>query len=179
MASEARLADADAGGLIERCEITDLFASVDEIESLSQSIQPSFSKSDLKLRNIVITGPITAEAYDWAKESMAVSVGTLFCNALFGSAAVSCNSWFETPRGSLGRAAPGYEIEIVDQSGKKLPPRSEGRFAIRRDGRSSAVEPAVSQAMAAPDPGDDWVVSGDIGFKDEDGNLWPSESGAG
>jgi acetyl-CoA synthetase len=165
-------------GLIERCEITDLFASVGEIEGLRQSRRPSFSKSDFKLRNIVITGPVSAEAYDWANESMGVSFNTVFCNALFGSAAASCNSWHDTPRGSLGRAAPGYEIEIVDASGKKLPPRSEGRFAIRRDERRSAVEPAVSQAIASSDSDDDWVVSGDIGFKDEEGNLWLSELSA-
>jgi acetyl-CoA synthetase len=179
VACEARVTNSDSWSLIERCEITDLFANAGEIEGLRQSSPPSFSKSDFKLRNIVVTEPVPTEAYDWATDELGASVNTLFCNSLFGSAAASCNSWYETPRGSVGRAAPGYRIEIVDEHGKMLPPNSEGRVATRRDEQRSSVEPPVSQAIDASDPAADWVVSGTVGFKDEEGNLWPSESGAG
>jgi len=179
LACEARVTGAEAWSLIEQCGITNLSANVREIEGLRESSQPAFSKGDFKLRNITVTEPVPAETYDWAKNTLGASVSTLFCDPLFGSAAASCNRWYETPRGSIGRAAPGYEIEIVDESGRKLPPRTEGRFAIRRDEQRSSVEPAVDQAIDASGPAHEWVVSGNVGFKDGEGNLWLSESSAG
>ncbi|MEK6300981.1 MAG: AMP-binding protein [Acidobacteriota bacterium] len=175
-ACEARPAIAGASSLIDRCEITDLFATVVEVEALRESNQRSIPESGFKLRNIVCASPVPADLHDWASQSFGASINAVYTNTLLGSVAASCKRWYETPRGSLGRAVPGYSIETVDQRGGFLPARSEGRLAIRREELGASVEQARSQPSSATNPSEGWVVTDDVGFKDEDGNFWPSRS---
>jgi acetyl-CoA synthetase len=168
------VAGVDAWSLIDRCEITNLFANPAQIDVLRQSSQPLLSRDALKVRNIVLGEAVPTELFDCAKESLGASVNTRLSNALFGSFAGSCDRWYETPRGSAGRAAPGYLVEIVDAKGEMLSPGSEGRLAIRRDEPPTLVEAAITQSS----PAEGWVVGGDVGLKDEDGNIWLSGSNA-
>ena len=168
VACEALLSDADVWALIERCEVSHLIASDREIEALRQAAS-AFTQGALKLRNIIVTDPLPAEACEWAT-SAGASVNTLFCDKRFGAVAATCKRWYETPQGSPGRAAPGNEIEIVDERGGLLPSNTGGRFAIRRDERS-ANEVACYEAIQVSQLSTDRFVSETVGFKDEEGNL--------
>jgi acetyl-CoA synthetase len=77
--------------------------------------------------------------------------------------------------GSMGRPAPGFVVEIVDDQGHVLPSGQEGHIAIR-------VKPAPPvglftgywrnpEATAESFQGD-WYYTGDKGYKDEDGYFW-------
>jgi long-chain acyl-CoA synthetase len=72
--------------------------------------------------------------------------------------------------GSIGLPTPGVEIRIVDESGRELGPGERGRLVVRA---------ATCMTEYWQDPGttaaalvDDWLVSGDIGHRDEDGYLY-------
>jgi acetyl-CoA synthetase len=56
---------------------------------------------------------------------------------------------YEVRPGALGKAAPGWEVAIVDADGRPLPPNTVGEIAVRRKGG--------------------WVLAKDRGFMDEDG----------
>jgi acetyl-CoA synthetase len=163
----------DAWRVIERCGITNFFGNREEISSLRQATPAWISSGEFKLRNIVCTGGVSDGANDWANESLGASINTVYCNPLTGSVASSCDGWFETRKGSLGRATPGYSIEIVDGQSRILPPGSEGRLAIRRTEQRSSIETPTHLTLAS-DFAEDWTISGDVGFKDEDGNIWLS-----
>jgi acetyl-CoA synthetase len=170
VADDSSVAGDDAWSLIDRCEITNLFASRGQFDALRQSSQPSLSRDRVKLRNFVLSEAGSAQAYDWAKESLGASVNTRLNDARLGSVASSCNRWHDAPPGSVGRAAPGYIIETVDGEGRILSPRIEGRLAIRRDEPRAPVEAAINQSGGISDTEESLV--GDPGFKDEDGNIW-------
>jgi acetyl-CoA synthetase len=77
--------------------------------------------------------------------------------------------------GSMGRPAPGFTVEIVDDDGKVLPSGEEGHIAIRVKPR-----PPVGlfagywrnpEATAESFRGD-WYYTGDKGLKDKDGYFW-------
>jgi len=165
---------ADLWSVIERCRVTNFFGNRAEVTSLRQATPATISACEFKLRNIGCTGAVPADDHDWAIESLGASVNTVYCNPLTGSVAASCKSWFETRTGSMGRATPGYSIEIVDEQGRMLPPGSEGRLAIRRTDKRSAIESPPIQPSSA----EDWTISGDVGFKDEDGYIWLSQFSA-
>ena len=77
--------------------------------------------------------------------------------------------------GSMGKPTPGFDISIVDEDGRELPPRAEGHIAIK-------VKPTrpvglfkeywkVSEKTSEVFKGD-WYYTGDKAFKDEDGYYW-------
>jgi acetyl-CoA synthetase/medium-chain acyl-CoA synthetase len=77
--------------------------------------------------------------------------------------------------GSMGVAAPGYHVAIVDQEGKELPPHSEGEIAIRTNpDRPVGLFPGYwrnPEANAKCFRGD-WYFTGDRATRDEDGYFW-------
>ena len=77
--------------------------------------------------------------------------------------------------GSMGKPTPGFDISIVDEDGRELPPKAEGHIAIK-------VKPTrpvglfkeywkVSEKTSEVFKGD-WYYTGDKAFKDEDGYYW-------
>jgi len=77
--------------------------------------------------------------------------------------------------GSMGPAAPGHRLAIVDEDGRELPRGTEGDIAI-------AVQPErpvgmFSEYWKSPDATakchrGDWYVTGDRASMDEDGYIW-------
>ena len=177
VACDSLATDAAPWSAIERCRVTNFFGNREEISSLRQASPASISSGEFKLRNIGCTGAVSADDHDWANKSLGASINTVYCNPLTGSVASSCDSWFESRKGSLGRATPGYSIEIVDEQGRILPPGSEGRLAIRRTDQRSQIEPPTDLTLAS-NFAEDWTISGDVGFKDEDGYIWLSRLSA-
>ena len=77
--------------------------------------------------------------------------------------------------GSMGKPSPGFDLSIIDEGGIPLPAQKEGDIAVR-------VKPDRPvwmfkeywnnpEASAACIRGD-WYVTGDRGYKDEDGYFW-------
>ncbi|XP_025967848.1 acyl-coenzyme A synthetase ACSM4, mitochondrial-like isoform X2 [Dromaius novaehollandiae] len=77
--------------------------------------------------------------------------------------------------GSMGKAAPFYDVQIVDKNANILPPGQEGEIAVR----SKPIRPLGffskyvdnPKKTAASERGD-FFVTGDKGTMDEDGYFW-------
>lgn len=72
--------------------------------------------------------------------------------------------------GSTGRAVGHVQIEIRDDDGKTLPPRTEGEICIKgpKVTRGYWKDPEKTAASFFGD----WFRSGDVGYLDEDGFLY-------
>jgi long-chain acyl-CoA synthetase len=70
--------------------------------------------------------------------------------------------------GSAGRALPGVDLRVVDESGREVEPDDPGEILIRGEGLFSGYWP---DGDGAPDP-DGWLATGDVGFLDVDGDLF-------
>ncbi|MCV7194490.1 AMP-binding protein [Mycolicibacterium brumae] len=102
-------------------------------------------------------GPILNEAYG------STEIGTL---TMIGSA-----EWLEHP-GSVGRALPGYELTIRDESGAALGPGAEGLVCARPlsgPGPSYHGDPEKTRRSHL---GDGSFIVGEIGYLDDDGYLY-------
>ena len=77
--------------------------------------------------------------------------------------------------GSMGKPAPGFDVSIVDEDGKEVPPNEEGQIAVRvKPHRPVGLLKEYwkdPEAMAGSFYGD-WYLTGDKGYKDEDGYFW-------
>ena len=85
------------------------------------------------------------------------------------------NSNTDFREGSIGKALRGVRIEIWDDDHKKLPTGEIGEFAVAGPTIMSGY-----YAKGAPDDlglytdeeGEKWVLSGDLGYQDEDGYFY-------
>jgi len=71
--------------------------------------------------------------------------------------------------GSVGKALPGWEVRVVDDNGKELPPNKPGEMII--GGPIMKGYYNNPQATAETIKGG-WFYTGDIGTADEDGELF-------
>jgi acetyl-CoA synthetase/medium-chain acyl-CoA synthetase len=77
--------------------------------------------------------------------------------------------------GSMGKPSPGYDIAIIDEDGEELPNGQVGQIAIR-------VKPHRPLALFKEywrNPSEnaerfvgDWYITGDTGYRDDDGYFW-------
>ena len=77
--------------------------------------------------------------------------------------------------GSMGVAAPGFTMAVVDEEGNELAPGHEGEFAVRaRPERPVGLFPGYwrdPEATAESFRGD-WYYTGDRASRDDDGYFW-------
>ncbi|MBW1838519.1 MAG: AMP-binding protein [Deltaproteobacteria bacterium] len=72
--------------------------------------------------------------------------------------------------GSLGKACKFYEVEIVDVSGKELPPNKVGEMIFKGPAVVSGYYEVSEEDQRTFKNG--WYYSGDLGRKDEDGYFY-------
>jgi len=71
--------------------------------------------------------------------------------------------------GSVGRVLPGWELKVVDDSGKELPPNQPGEVIVRGPIMDEYYNNPQATAEVIKDG---WLYTGDIGRVDDDGNLF-------
>jgi acetyl-CoA synthetase len=109
------------------------------------------------------------ELIEWGREALGVTLNEFYgqteCNVVLSS----CSALFEPRIGSIGKAVPGHRVAIVDDTGRELPPGTEGNIGIR------APDPVMflgywrnPEATREKFAGD-YLVTGDIGVMDGDG----------
>jgi long-chain acyl-CoA synthetase len=102
-------------------------------------------------------GPVIVEAYG------STEVGSV--------TVIESADWLAHP-GSVGRAAPPFEVTIRDETGRELPAGVEGLVCVRnsRDGGPRYVHDR--EKTAASFVADGYFVMGEIGLLDGDGYLY-------
>ena len=89
--------------------------------------------------------------------------------------ATICDSeeWLAHP-GTVGRAGPGVEIEIVADDGSTCPPHEAGEICVRSETTTRFAYHRDDQKTESVRIGD-FVATGDVGYVDEDGFLYISD----
>ena len=138
-------------------------------------------KYDLRgFRALFLAGErLDPDTYHWASELLGVPVIDHWWQTETGwSIAANCMGLEPLPikPGSPTKAAPGYDVRIVNENGKELPPETEGIVAIRLP-----LPPGTFPTLWRNDhkylesymslfPG--FYFTGDGGYKDRDGYLY-------
>jgi acetyl-CoA synthetase len=74
--------------------------------------------------------------------------------------------------GALGKAVPGHVAEIVDGNGNAVGIDEEGQIAFHRPDPVMMLEYWKNPESTADKFAGDWLLTGDLGRKDEDGYFW-------
>ncbi len=115
---------------------------------------------------------VGTEILDWGKRCFGITVNEGFgqteCNIVMAH-----NPKLMAPRfGSLGKAAPGHVAAIVDDAGNVLPPGDEGHIAFLRPDPVMLLEYWRNPEATRDKYRGDWLITGDVGTRDEDGYFW-------
>ncbi|MFQ6006725.1 MAG: class I adenylate-forming enzyme family protein, partial [Woeseia sp.] len=84
---------------------------------------------------------------------------------------IRCERHGDDKLGTVGRAASNADIGIVDQAGNLLPPGESGDIVTRGDQLFDEYFNDPEETADAFRLPDGWLVTGDVGFLDEDGFL--------
>lgn len=142
------------------------------LRRLGQVLDP-VQRFDLCLRAVASGGEsVGRETLEWADRTLRVHVNEVYgqteCNLVLG------NCWqVLTPKpGSLGRAMPGHVAAIVDDQGHELAPGEMGQIAFKRPDPVMLLEYWRNPQATASKYAGDWLLTGDLGHRDDDGYFW-------
>jgi acetyl-CoA synthetase len=127
----------------------------------------------LQLRAVASGGEsVGRETLEWADGALGVRVNEAYgqteCNLVLGN----CSEVLKPKPGSLGRAMPGHVAAIVDEQGNELAPGEVGQIAFRRPDPVMMLEYWRNPQATANKYAGDWLLTGDLGHRDDDGYFW-------
>ncbi|WP_092906362.1 acyl-CoA synthetase [Halostagnicola kamekurae] len=159
--------------LLESYGVTNFFAPPTALRMMKQ-VEPK-SRVD-ELRTIASGGEsLGQDIVEWAADTFGGAAvhegyGQTEANLLIGD----CTALFEFREGTMGRAAPGHEITIVDPQSAEptIEPDETGEIAVRYE--SNPV--CFKEYWNKPDKTDakvrnGWLLTEDLGRQDEDGYI--------
>jgi len=113
-----------------------------------------------------------AELLDWGREAMGPTINEFYgqteCNLVVGN----CAEIMEIRPGSMGRPVPGHVVDVIDASGEPVPPGTVGEVSIKRPDPVMFLEYWGNPDATREKYIGDWLCTGDLARKDEDGYLW-------
>ncbi|MDE3175401.1 MAG: acyl-CoA synthetase [Pseudomonadota bacterium] len=126
----------------------------------------------LSLRSVASGGePLGAELLNWGREMLGVTINEFYGQTECNMVVSSCAGLDPARPGRMGRPVPGHAVEIVDAEGWAQPPGVAGEIAVRR-GDPVMFLGYWNNPQATRDKfRGDWLLTGDMGLKDESGWL--------
>lgn len=155
--------------LMSRHQVTHTFLPPTALKMLRRLENPR-DRWPLALRSIASGGEsLGLELIDWGRRNLDITINEFYgqteCNMLVSS----CADLFEPKIGSMGKAAPGHDVQIVDDKGQILPDGTEGNIGVRKPDPVMFLgywnNPQATQEKFAGE----FLVTGDMGVRDEDG----------
>ena len=137
-----------------------------------KSVENPRARYKLNLRTIGSAGEsLGRETWEQASAAFGVPVNEFYgqteCNIVLSSAA---NVGVLKP-GSMGKAAPGHDVAIIDGEGRALPAGQVGQVAVRRPDPVMFLGYWNNDAATAAKFIGDWMTTGDQGVQDDDGYV--------
>jgi acetyl-CoA synthetase len=131
------------------------------------------SRYNCIMRSILSGGStLGADLLDWSEEVMGIKINEMYGQTETHPIVANCCAIMETRLGSCGRAAPGHEVEIVDDAGVPLPPDTIGEVAVERSSTAMFLGYWKDREATNAKQLGDWWFLGDLAKKDEDGYFY-------
>ena len=158
--------------LIEKYKVTNL-ASVPTAYRMFVTVKDAGKKYDLSsLRHCISAGePLNPEVIKKWKDMFNLDIydGIGMTEIMVY---LSNMEGLEIKPGSCGRPQPGHTCEIIDDDGNPLPPGEPGVLAIKKGDPGLFTKYWNKPEQTSKSFKNDWFLTGDVLYKDEDGYFW-------
>ncbi|MEO9515300.1 MAG: AMP-binding protein [Paracoccaceae bacterium] len=119
------------------------------------------------LRSVASGGePLGAEMLAWGQDALGVTINEFYGQTECNMVVSSCGSQFDPRPGCMGRAVPGFHVEVIDETGDAT--QGEGDIAIRFDAPSMMLKYWNRPEETAAKFRGDWLLTGDRGRREDD-----------
>jgi acetyl-CoA synthetase len=162
-----------AFSMMARYGVTNLMVVPTVLRIMMNTVSDPRQRYGLRLRSLTAGGEtLGEELYDWCNRCLGVEInehyGQTECDLVVGF----CSAVMPIRRGSIGKAAPGHNVEIIDESGRPAGPGELGEIAVKRPDPVMFLKywnnPAATESKFVGD----WMRTGDFGKKDDEGHFW-------
>ncbi len=162
-----------AFGFMEQHGITHCFLTPTALKRMAAFANPRAQWPDLAIRAIGTGGePLPGAVLEWADKSLDIPINEFYglteVNHLIGN----CRRLWPIKPGSMGRAYPGHDMAVIDETGKPVADGELGEIAARDDDPTLFLgywrQPERTAAIRAGNR----VRTGDFGYRDADGYFW-------
>lgn len=162
-------------GAIEEYGVTVWYSAPTAFRMLMGAGTAVLKQFDLSsLRHVLSVGePLNPEVIRWGMKELGHRIHDTWWMTETGGHMICNYPSMEIKPGSMGKPIPGVYAAIVDDHGNELPPYTMGNLAIRKGW------PSMMRAIwKNPERyekyflNDEWYISGDSAYKDEDGYFW-------
>ncbi len=139
---------------------------------LMRQVKDPRSRHDYQMRTIGCGGEtLGEELLQWGKEVMGLTINEFYGQTEVNLVLGNCSEIMENKRGSMGRPIPGHRVEVVDASGRIVPPGEVGEVAIKRPDPVMFLGYFGNPKATEDKFAGDWCLTGDLARKDE-GYFW-------
>lgn len=160
--------------ILQDYKVTVWYTAPTAIRILMGSVVEPKNYNLSSLRHMCSVGePLNPEGVWWALEKLGMPFHDTWWQTELGGISITNYAVMNIKPGSMGKPFPGIHAAIIDDEGKELPDGEEGNLALKASTVSSLMkeiwgnkEKFDSYFM------DQWYISGDRAYKDEDGYFW-------
>ena len=162
----------EAFHIIAKYGIRNAFMPPTALKMMRNVPQPR-SRYDYRMRTIACGGEtLGEELLVWGRETMGVTINEFYGQTEANVIVGNCAEIMEVRPGSMGRAVPGHQVEVVDEHGNPVPHGTEGEVAVKRPDPVMFLEYWKNQTATQEKYISDWCLTGDMARRDEDGYFW-------
>ena len=158
---------------MQRHDVTHSFMTPTALKRLAEIPNPR-KTWNLSMRVICTGGEsLPGDVVRWAQEEFEIVCNEFYGLTEFNHMVGCCKALYPTIPGSMGRAFPGRRVAIIDDNGTEQSDGVTGEIASWKPDDPSLFlgywgSPGVPEKMRQGN----WLKSGDLGVKDENGYFW-------
>ncbi len=158
--------------LMEKHNVRNVFMPPTALKIL-RNVKNIKNRFKLNLRTIASGGEsLGEETLNWAQEEFGIVINEFYGQTEANMIVSNCAEIMSVKPNSMGRAVPGHEVKIVDESGNVLSPGEEGEIAVKSPDPVMFLEYWKNPQATKEKFINDWLLTGDIGKIDEDGYFY-------
>ncbi|MDH3473009.1 MAG: acyl-CoA synthetase [Rhodospirillales bacterium] len=109
------------------------------------------------------------ELLAWGREAFGLTINEFYGQTECNLIVANCAGLMPVRPGAMGRAVPGHDLTVVDQDGTPLPDGEAGTVAVKRPDPVMFLEYWNNPEATAAKFAGDWLLTGDMARRDEDG----------
>jgi acetyl-CoA synthetase len=170
VASRRKFDPAWAYELVGRHQVRSSFLPPTALKRMRQEGEPP---DDVKMRSIACGGEALGESLlDWTEQHLGVLINEFYGQTEANLWVGNCTERWPVVPGSMGRAYPGFEVQLHDEAGNRIAIGETGELVLKLPTPTCFSEYWRDPERTAEKLRDGWLRSGDLGREDENGYLW-------
>ncbi len=157
--------------LMARHGVTHTFLPPTALKLMRGHIDES-ARSRLRLKSVACGGEsLGKELLAWGQRVFGVTINEFYGQTECNMTVSACTDLFEPQPGAIGKAAPGHDVQIVDEQGVPVANGVEGNIGVRSPDPVMFLRYWNNPDATREKFAGEFLLTGDMGVRDDDGFI--------